>query len=64
MYLLSVVLVSVTLVARTLSQTPPGTSPATSETLSVYYGTTKVTPGIELPLASECFHKLLKQTIY
>ena len=36
------------LVACVSAQTPPGTSPATNNPLTVNYGSTEVTPGIQL----------------
>ncbi|KAL8995147.1 MAG: hypothetical protein Q9169_005056 [Polycauliona sp. 2 TL-2023] len=36
------------LIACASSQTPPGTTPATNDQLAVQYGSTEVTPGIEL----------------
>jgi len=55
-------LVSAGFMARALSQTPPGTQPATNNTLAVSYGTTKVTPGIELPLTRKFLLSLLYST--
>jgi len=43
------------LMARALSQTPPGTLPSTNANLAVNYASTKVTPSIELPLSSKFF---------
>lgn len=52
-------LATASLMARALSQTPPGTLPSTNSTLAVTYGSTQVTPGIELPLTRKSLPSLL-----
>lgn len=51
MHLIPLVLATTALVNKAYSQTPPGTSPSTEKTLSVFYGTTQDFPGITLPLS-------------
>lgn len=53
MRLLSHYMVSAGLVAFALGQTPPDTQPATNSSLGISYGSTIVTPGIELPLTGK-----------